>query len=235
MLFNISKRVTKMTAPSLNGRVGVAPLLLLLFFCFFTSCQSDTEAYDPYHDWQGRNEAWFAQIADSARTAIRRAQQTYGDDWQDHCDWRMYKTLSKAQGYNSGSLSDSICCHIVARGSGAVSPLYTDSVRCNYRGWLMPTTDANGLTEELVFDQTYYGAYDVATAAPSKKGVASVVPGFATALQHMAVGDDWQVYIPAALGYGQQASGVIPAYSVLHFRLQLMGIYPKGTEVPAWK
>ena len=236
MLFHISKRMRKVTAPSLIGRVGGWALFLFLFFSLsFTSCQSDTDVYDPYHDWQGRNEAWFVQIADSARTAIRQAQRAYGDAWEAHCDWRMYKALTKAQDYDSKLLSDSICVHILSRGSGTVSPLYSDSVRCNYRGWIMPTADANGLTEELVFDQTYYGAYDVATAAPSKLGMSNLVPGFSTALQHMTVGDDWHVYIPAPLGYGQQSNGIIPAYSVLHFRLQLMGIYPKGAEVPEWK
>lgn len=206
-----------------------------LALMFLAACASDSEGYDPYHDWLRRNEAWFSQIADSARTAIRAARQTYGDAWEQHCDWRMYKALTKSPDYNSGLTADSICVHILSRGQGSVSPLATDSVRCNYRGWLMPTIDANGAVETYVFDQTYYGAYAEETASPHKFGVSGVVSGFSTALQYMVVGDDWHVYIPYQLGYEQSAKTDVPAYSTLHFRVQLMGIYPQGQEVPEWK
>ena len=199
------------------------------------SCTSDSEDYDPYHDWQRRNETWYEQIADSARTAIRAARLTYGSEWEKHCAWRMYKALTKSPTYDSGLTVDSICVHIISRGQGTVHPLSTDSVRCNYRGWLMPTIDANGAVEERVFDQTYYGSYSPVTAYPHKFGVGGVVSGFSTALQNMVVGDDWHLYIPYQLGYDQSIKTEIPAYSTLHFRVQLMGIYPIGTEVPAWK
>ena len=201
----------------------------------FTSCEDESGTYDEYANWQERNETWFIQIADSARSAIRAARKTYGQDWESHCDWRMYKALAKSPDYNSGLLTDSICVHIVCRGQGTVSPLLSDSVRCNYRGWLMPTTDADGKREEHIFDQTYYGSYSPATAAPYKFGVSALVSGFSTALQYMVLGDDWHIYIPSPLAYGQQSKTDIPAYSTLHFRVQLMGIYPKGTTVPEWK
>ena len=200
------------------------------------SCEDESGTYDAYADWQARNEAWFVQIADSARSAIRSARQAYGNEWESHCDWRMYKALDKSPTYDSKLVTDSICVRILSRGTGTHSPVYTDSVRVNYRGWLMPTTDAKGQREEKVFDQSYYGTFNSATAAPFKLSVAGVVIGFGTALQYMVEGDEWMVYIPSQLAYGETATdGGIPAFSTIRFRLQLMGIYPKGTTVPEWR
>lgn len=200
------------------------------------SCEDESGTYEAYANWQERNESWFAQIADSARSAIRLARQTYGNDWEQHCDWRMYKALDKSPTFDSKLTTDSICVRILNRGQGTSSPLFTDSVRINYRGWLMPTTDANGNREEKVFDQSYYGSFNSATAAPLKFGVGALVSGFSTALQYMVVGDEWMVYIPHQLAYGSTATdGGIPAFSTLRFRVQLMGIYPKGSVVPEWR
>lgn len=52
------------------------------------------------------------------------------------------------------------------------------------------------------------------------------VPGFTEALKLMRPGDDWIVWIPPALGYGAEASGPIPANSVLRFRLALHKVVP---------
>ena len=208
---------------------------IAIFMLAFVACNGDDEPYDSRYDWKNRNASWFLQVADSARTAIRQAQVAHGDEWEEYCDWRMYKSLSKASDYDSGILTDSICVRIISRGSGKVSPIFTDTVRCNYRAWLMPTIDAAGEVEETVFDQTYYGPYDVGTALPTKLGMSNLVPGFSTALQHMVVGDDWMIYIPQELAYGEKQGTSVPAYSTLRFRTQLMGIYPKLTLVPDWK
>ena len=37
----------------------------------------------------------------------------------------------------------------------------------------------------------------------------------------MKPGDEWIVWIPPALGYGERAAGTIPPNSVLRFRLAL--------------
>ena len=56
--------------------------------------------------------------------------------------------------------------------------------------------------------------------------VGQLVPGWNEALQLMRPGDDWTLYVPPSLGYGDQASGPIPANSVMVFRLQLLDIVP---------
>ncbi|MBO4905779.1 MAG: FKBP-type peptidyl-prolyl cis-trans isomerase [Bacteroidaceae bacterium] len=207
---------------------------LSFFILSFSSCTSESEDYDQYHDWAKRNAAWFETVADSARTAINAAQAQYGDTWEQHCDWRMYKSLYKSQELQRGIVGDSICVHILNSGNGTVSPASNDTVRISFRGWLIPTTKADGTTEELVFSQSYYGNYDPRTAAPQKACVSSFTTGFATALQYMVEGDDWMVYIPQELFYGSNQTGLIPSYSSARFRIHMVGVYNVGEVVPPW-
>ena len=65
-------------------------------------------------------------------------------------------------------------------------------------------------------------------STPAHLLVGSTVDGFATALQHMRIGDRWLVYIPWQLGYGEVAKDAIPAYSTLVFDLQLKGFARAG-------
>lgn len=208
-----------------------------LFTGVFTSCSENEDVWDPYYNWEVRNSEWFCQVADTARTAIAAAQATYGTDWEQHCDWRMYKSLMHSAD-KQGPLTDSICVRIVHRGEGTVSPAFTDSIRLNFRGWTMKTEYMNdeGKLEayQAVFSQTYYGSYNALTSAPQVMSVSGTIEGFGTALQYMVAGDDWLVYIPQQLAYGEKDSGTIPSYSTLLFRLHLVGVYESGTGVPAW-
>ena len=56
--------------------------------------------------------------------------------------------------------------------------------------------------------------------------VGQLVPGWNEALQLMRPGDDWTLYVPPTLGYGDEAAGPIPPNSVMIFRLQLLSIVP---------
>jgi len=47
------------------------------------------------------------------------------------------------------------------------------------------------------------------------------VPGFTEALKLMRPGDEWIVWVPPALGYGDKDKGPIPGNSVLRFKLAL--------------
>ncbi len=213
--------------------------VILLAALGFVSCDELDSTWDPYHNWKERNAQWFEQVADTARQAISQAKAKYGSAWEDHCDWRMYKTLKKSQGFNTGKLTDSICVKIVDRGEGTLLANYNDSVRLSFRGWLMNTQYDNGdgqlFSESHVFTQTYYGDYNPATASPSVSPVSAMIEGFQTALQYMPAGADWYVYIPQELAYGKKSEKEIPAYSTLLFRINMMAIYPAGTGVPAWK
>ena len=76
------------------------------------------------------------------------------------------------------------------------------------------------LTTGETFDSSF------ARGTPLTGPVDGFVPGFTEALKLMRPGDEWIVWIPPALGYGDQASGPIPANSVLRFRLALHSVTP---------
>ena len=88
-------------------------------------------------------------------------------------------------------------------GSGAkVGP--SDYVLVNYIGYLAATG--------AVFDQ----------ATNSTMTVDGVVPGFGEGLQLVPKGGIMRICLPAALGYGAQATGPIPANSDLVFQIELV-------------
>lgn len=51
-----------------------------------------------------------------------------------------------------------------------------------------------------------------------------LIPGFTTALVHMPVGSEWEIYIPWDQAYGENGQGPIPPYSALVFKVKLVGI-----------
>ena len=79
-----------------------------------------------------------------------------------------------------------------------------------------------------MFDSSYQGDYDVTTARPVTFCVGALVDGFATALQHMHIGDQWRVYIPYQLGYGSSEKTGIPAFSTLVFDIALVNYFKAG-------
>ncbi len=199
-----------------------------------TSCSENDDIWNPYYNWQTRNAQWYETIADSARTAIREAKSRYGEDWEQHCDWRMIQTYKKGPETQNGILGDSICVHILTRGEGTYSAAYTDSVSLNFRGWTMPTEYLNEYGElqlmQPIFAQTYLGNYNPGVATPQKMAVAGTIDGFATAMQYMVEGDDWLVYMPQELSYGSKTSSVIPAYSTLVYRMHVVTVHRRGIK-----
>jgi FKBP-type peptidyl-prolyl cis-trans isomerase len=90
-------------------------------------------------------------------------------------------------------------------------PRLGDQVRVSYVG---------KLTDGTVFDSSD------SNGGPVVMTVGALVPGWNEALQLMRPGDDWTLYVPPSLGYGDEASGPIPANSVMVFRLKLVAILP---------
>ena len=96
--------------------------------------------------------------------------------------------------------------------SGAATPDRNDLVRVDYEG---------ALTDGSVFDSSFSRGQPYVTTAEQ------VVPGWTEALQRMKVGDEWMLYVPPALGYGEQGQGTeIPGNSVLVFRIKLLDVAP---------
>ncbi|MCI6068632.1 MAG: FKBP-type peptidyl-prolyl cis-trans isomerase [Bacteroidales bacterium] len=199
-------------------------LLPLLTALLLVGCQDDlgiTGDTDFSTNWLGRNADFFVEKMEEAKTAIAEAKETWGEDWEDHCDWRVFHSFSKPQG--GCTVTDSICVFIKERGNGAGSPLYTDSVKVNYCGHLMPTENyPNG----KVFDHSgLYESDDYVfndkLSSPTSFLVSNLVEGYTTALMRMHVGDRWLIYIPQEMGYAGSSSGVLLPYSTLVFDTQL--------------
>lgn len=51
-----------------------------------------------------------------------------------------------------------------------------------------------------------------------------LIEGWIIAMQKMCIGDKWEVYIPAEMGYGRLSQPGIPGGSTLIFEIELMGI-----------
>ena len=118
---------------------GLLYLAVVLFsLCTLGACKEEDDTYDAYANWPARNAEFFSQIAAEARDSIAQAKKLYGNQWEAYCNWRMFKSTTKSQNI-LGALTDSICVYIEQRGSGTDSPTWSDTVRVNYRGYLMPT------------------------------------------------------------------------------------------------
>lgn len=100
--------------------------------------------------------------------------------------------------------------------AAAAKPAKDDFVLVNYIGYLA----SSGVT----FDQGMQAAFPVD----------GVIPGFSEGLQLMAKGSTWRFCVPAALGYGAQESGPIPANSDLVFQVELLE-FKTAAEVEAMR
>jgi FKBP-type peptidyl-prolyl cis-trans isomerase FklB len=169
------------------------------------SCE-ETEEVGEFDNWEARN----AQFVDSiAKVARANADGT----WKCILDVRLNPDTV-------WSVNDYVYCQVIEEGTGTSHPVYTDSVRVNYRGRLMPSYPS--YPEGYQFDSSFQGELNPAFNVPATFLLSSTVPGFYTAVQHMTDGDLWKVYIPNKLGYGASGSTGVPAYSTLVFDINLV-------------
>ena len=96
-------------------------------------------------------------------------------------------------------------------------PGVNDSVSVNYEGKLA----SNGETFDSSFER----------GQPAEFGVTQVIPGWTEALQLMRPGDDWIVYLPSDIGYGERGTpgGPIGPNADLIFRVILEGVIADDT------
>lgn len=98
---------------------------------------------------------------------------------------------------------------VIKSGKG-LSPKDTDQVKVHYIGKLIDGTE---------FDNSY------TRGEPAMFPLNSVIKGWTEGLQLMKVGDKYELYIPAGLGYGDQGAGnVIPPGATLIFEVELLEI-----------
>ena len=110
------------------------------------------------------------------------------------------------------ALPSGVLYKVVASGpSDGVAPRREDEVKVHYEGKLVSGD---------VFDSSFQ------RGAPAVMRLGGLIPAWIEALQKMKPGDEWILYVPPALGYGEQGAGPIPPNSVLIFRIQLIGVLP---------
>lgn len=216
---------------------------LLYFFAVvlamstFWACEETNEENFEFENWQQRNEAYFKDTLAFANRQVAAARAQYGDEWEQHCDWRVYPSYCTTTGGKT-TWEDSIAVHVIEHGQGTGYPLYTDSVRVTYAGRLIPSPtypttgylfDHSGMSNKL------QEIMDTRFEMPATFRVSNLVEGFTTALLHMRIGDYWRVFIPANMGYGTSGTDNIPGYSNLIFDMRLKAYYRTGSKPNAWQ
>ncbi|MBS0363994.1 MAG: FKBP-type peptidyl-prolyl cis-trans isomerase [Proteobacteria bacterium] len=99
---------------------------------------------------------------------------------------------------------------VVASGpAGGPSPKEGDVIKVHYEGKLVSGE---------VFDSSF------ARGKPVLMPLGDLVPAWMEAIPKMKVGDEWMLYVPPQLGYGERGAGPIPPNSVLIFRVKLLGM-----------
>ena len=88
-------------------------------------------------------------------------------------------------------------------------PGETDTVLVHYAGRLINGSE---------FDSSY------ARNEPIDFPLNRVIDGWTEGLQRMKVGDEWLLYVPPELGYGENGQGPVPPNAVLVFRVQLLDV-----------
>lgn len=175
-------------------------LSLVLSMFIFASCEK-TETFDDTRRID--NETAFAKI--ETNSEFKKIESLTGEGYI------MYK--------------------VITEGDSKIKPLFTDKVKVYYTGWYKQLwtkddiiKEENGLEtkNKVIFDST-----------DNRGGVASVltvnelIDGYTTALQHMNVGDKWEVWIPWNMGYGggmtynPTVARGMPEYTTLVFEIEL--------------
>lgn len=92
-----------------------------------------------------------------------------------------------------------------------IKPGLHDEVKVHYEGKLEDGT---------VFDSSYE------RGAPAAMPLDRLIPAWQEALQLMRPGDEWTLYVPSNLGYGEEGAGQIPPGAPLIFRIELIDVLP---------
>ncbi len=202
-------------------------VILFMAFCLSSfllllgSCSESDNTVEEYPDWKNRNVTYWDKLYTETQNKVN------GGD----TSWKMYKCYSIEDSLKSVN-TDYILVNVLTAGTGSGCPIYSDSVRVRYTGQLLPSTS---YPQGYVFDTTNKNEATDATAGVADFKVSDLTSGFATALQYMHIGDQWDVYIPWTLGYLESGSTSIPGYSVLKFKIQLIAYARAGSSLPPFK
>lgn len=120
---------------------------------------------------------------------------------------RFLETNGKRDGVTT--LPSGLQYEVLKPGTGP-KPVATDRVKTHYHGTLI---------DGRVFDSS------VDRGSPASFAITGVIPGWTEALQLMAVGAKWRLYVPPQLAYGGNRAGpMIEPWSTLVFEVELLSI-----------
>ncbi len=107
---------------------------------------------------------------------------------------------------------------VLTRGpNSGPQPDRNDLVKVHYEG---------ALTDGRVFDSSFNRDTPYVTT-PEGQPSGAIIPAWTEALQLMRPGDEWIIYAPPAMGYGEEgAPPVIPGNAVLVFRIKMLDVAP---------
>jgi len=141
--------------------------------------------------------------------ATQPAAQPAGYDLSDDANQRYLKDNGAKPGVIT--LPDGLQYRVIKAGTGKSIGGPDDMVTVTYKGALIDGT---------VFDQTPAGQ---TASFPAGQ----LIPGWVEALKLMKEGDEWELVVPAALGYGAEGGGAtIPPNQTLVFNMQLVSVGP---------
>jgi peptidylprolyl isomerase/FKBP-type peptidyl-prolyl cis-trans isomerase FklB len=111
------------------------------------------------------------------------------------------------------TLADGLQYKVVKSGPATgLRPHAHDEVKVHYEGKLIDGT---------VFDSSYE------RGQPAAMPLDRLIPAWQEALQLMRPGDEWLLYVPPKLGYGDEGGGdKIPPGAALIFRIELIDFLP---------
>ena len=169
-------------------------------FCL-TSCHQETKASFLLSEGGGKTGV----LTDSNRRKATPRVMNKKEYIQANREWM----LAKAQEEGVKILSKGICYKVLSSGrNDGIHPSPRSIVTAHYTG---RTIDGKQ------FDSSRGGV-------PLAIRLCDLIEGWIIAMQQMCIGDKWEVYIPAEMGYGNFSQPGIPAGSALIFEIELLVI-----------
>jgi len=218
----------------------VSVLAILAVFIGFASCNKDDDStdYTEYYEWRDQNNAVYQNLCSYLTTYGKNAYfaDTVGSQAEPLAPKCFYRVLNSA---NEDSL------RAINRW---ITPYYTSTLKMHYTLYdpesvmeKLPT-DAAKCNDVEYMNSIFLDGVNKADTLESMQvkffenfTPGDVIVGWGDLLQQMHIGDNWLVFIPWYLAYGQAGNTTIDPYSNLYFRMQLVDITSWGGNIPEVK
>ncbi|WP_148372073.1 FKBP-type peptidyl-prolyl cis-trans isomerase [Bacteroides bouchesdurhonensis] len=193
---------------------------LILLALAFVSCE-ETEEVGRYDNWRARNEAFIDSLENVYETVPGRGGLNRFSMYVDPGTNIYYKEKEPVK-------TDKLNEDMVGR-----RPTSASTVTFYYKGTNILREWFGGFSG----DNPNLGESNAneGETLPTSFALSSLITGWQEALQHMVVGDRWEIYIPWQYAYGSTGNSEgqveILGYSALIFDLQLLDTdYPAAVD-----